>query len=78
MSKNTKNSEMIKQIELLEQELHMLLDNIKRLKEYQQKCEKRHGYMPYQSLVVGEIKHRMTALKQRLTICSKITTGDLL
>lgn len=78
MSKDTKNSEMIKQMKLLEQELHMLLDNIKRLKEYQQKCGKQHGYMPYQSLIVGEIKHRMIALKQRLTICSKITTGDLL
>ena len=72
-----KNSEMIKQMELLEQELYMLLDNFKRLKEYQQKCEKQQGYVPYQSLVVGEIKHRMMALKQRLTICSKITTVDL-
>ena len=69
---------MIKQMELLEQELYMLLDNFKRLKEYQQKCEKQQGYVPYQSLVVGEIKHRMMALKQRLTICYKITTGDLL
>ena len=73
-----KNSEMIKQMELLERELYMLLDNFERLKKYQQECEKGNGYKPCQSLVVGEIKHRMTALKQRLTICSKITTGDLL
>mgnify|MGYP000968884002 CR=1 FL=1 len=71
------NKESKKKIELLENELYLLIDNIERLKAYQQKCEKR-GFVPYNSLVVGEIKHRMTALKQRLTICSKITTGDLL
>ena len=71
------NKESKKKIELLENELYLLIDNIERLKAYQQKCEK-IGFVPYNSLVVGEIKHRMTALKQRLTICSKITTGDLL
>jgi len=71
-----KNNEKT-QMKLLEDEIYLLLDNLERLKEYQKKCEEQ-GYAPYNSLVVGEIKHRMIALKQRLTICSRISTENLL
>ena len=72
MKKNEKT-----QMKLLEDEIYLLLDNLERLKEYQKECESQK-YVPYNSLVVGEIKHRMIALKQRLTICSKISTYNLL
>lgn len=66
----------MKQLELLEQELKMIQENIQRVKEYQQKEEHRK-WKPYNSLVVGELKHRLTALKQRITLVSQITTTDL-
>ena len=66
----------MKQLELLEQELIMLQENIIRVKKFQKECKKNNGY-PYQSRVVGELKHRIISLKQRLTIVSKISTRDL-
>lgn len=64
----------MKQIELLEQELKMMLENIERLKSYQ-KDKTNSGN--YQSRVVGEFKHRAVSLKQRLTLAAKISTQDL-
>jgi predicted nuclease with TOPRIM domain len=66
----------MKQLELLEQELKMVQENIQRIKEYQ-KDEQNKAYKPYNSHVVGELKHRLTALKQRITLVNGITTSDL-
>ena len=62
----------MKEIELLELEIKLLLDNIKRLKAFAKNSQHQ-----YQSSVVGEFKHRLIALKQRLTLASKIVTSDL-
>jgi len=66
----------MEQIEFLEAELKMMLDNIQRIKEYKgiHELEK---WKPYNSNVVGELKHRGVSLKQRITLVSKITTRDL-
>jgi len=66
----------MEQLELLEVELKMIQDNIKRIREFQ-KEQDNNKYKQYSSLVVGEFKHRIVALKQRLTLVSKITTRDL-
>jgi len=66
----------MKQLELLEQELKMILENIERVKKYQ-KNEDNKKWRPYHSHVVGELKHRCISLKQRLTLVCKITTNDL-
>jgi len=66
----------MKQLELLEQELKMIQENIQRVKKYQ-KEQKLEKWKPYNSLVVGELKHRLIALKQRITLVSQITTTDL-
>jgi len=67
----------MKEIELLENELNLMLDNIHRLKMFKNQFKK-GDWTPYNSVVVGELKHRGVALKQRLTIVSKITTQNLL
>ena len=64
------------QIEFLEQELLMMLENIKRVKKYT-KDEENKKWKPYQSNVVGELKHRAVALKTRLTLINKISTSEL-
>jgi len=63
-------------LEFLEQELKMMLDNIKRIKKYQKEnfCNK---WTPSQSNVVGEFKHRTITLKARLTLASNIRTNEL-
>jgi len=66
----------MKQLELLEQELKMVQENIQRVKKYQ-KEEQNRKWKPYQSHVVGELKHRLIALKQRITLVNDITTNDL-
>ena len=66
----------MEQIEFLEQELLMMLENIKRVKKYT-KDEENKKWKPYQSNVVGELKHRAVALKTRLTIINKISTSEL-
>lgn len=66
----------MEQLEFLEQELKMLQENISRVKE----CQKQYTeakYTPWNTRVVGELKHRIVALKQRMTIVSKMTTRDL-
>lgn len=62
----------MEQVELLEQELKLMLENIERLKKF-----KKETKWQCQSRVVGEFKHRAVALKQRLTLASKITTSEL-
>ena len=66
----------MKQLELLEQELKMMLENIERVKKYQKDPENK-VCKPYNSHVVGELKHRAVALKSRLTLVCNITTYDL-
>lgn len=66
----------MKELEFLEQELNLLKDNIKRIREYKKATEKAN-WKPNNSNVIGELKHRAVALKQRLTIVSKMTTTDL-
>jgi hypothetical protein len=66
----------MEQLQLLEMELKLIQENIKRIKEFQ-KNEDNKKYKPYNSNVVGEFKHRCTSLKQRLTLVSKIVTSDL-
>ena len=66
----------MEQLELLEVELKMIQDNIKRIREFQ-KLYENEKWKPHQSNVVGELKHRVVVLKQRLTLVSKITTRDL-
>jgi hypothetical protein len=63
----------MEQIELLEAELILMQDNIKRLKDFYLK-KKEEIFTQHQSLVVGELKHRAVALKQRLTEIQKINT----
>jgi len=67
----------MEQLELLEQELLMVLENIKRVKEYKQKYDNTEKWYPSNSNVVGELKHRLVALKSRLTLVSGITTSSL-
>ena len=64
----------MKELELLELELLLLADCIARVKQYR---EDKKNYRNVTSLPVGELKHRLTALKQRMTLASKITTSDL-
>lgn len=66
----------MEQLILLEQELVMLQENIQRIKEYRSDPENQK-YRPHSSRVVGEFKHRVVSLKQRLTLVSSITTYDL-
>ncbi len=64
----------MKQLQLLEQELIMLQENIERIKKYQKEGQ---NVSNYQSRVVGEFKHRIVALKQRLTLVCKMNTNSL-
>tara|TARA_R100001198_G_C5108087_1_gene137008 strand:+ start:347 stop:553 length:207 start_codon:yes stop_codon:yes gene_type:complete len=66
----------MKQLDLLEQELKMIQENIQRVKKYQ-KTYHNKGWKPYNSRVVGELKHRLIALKQRILLVGNITTSDL-
>jgi hypothetical protein len=66
----------MKQLELLEQELLMMQENIERIKNYKKEYENQK-WQPCHSNVVGELKHRIIALKQRLTLVSSITTNRL-
>lgn len=66
----------MKELEMFEMELKLLQDNIKRLKAYQ-KDKENQKWHPCNSNVVGEFKHRLIALKQRITLVSQITTSQL-
>lgn len=66
----------MEQIEFLEQELLMMLENIKRVKHYKND-EVIKKLKPDYSSVMGELKHRSVALKTRLTLINKMSTSDL-
>lgn len=66
----------MKELELLKSELLLMLDNIERVKLYQED-ETNKSWKPYNSNVVGELKHRAVALKQRLTLIKNLTTTQL-
>ena len=66
----------IQQLELLEQELKMIQENISRIKAFKKDYEK-SSWTPSTSRVVGELKHRLVALKQRITLVCSIATNDL-
>lgn len=66
----------MKELEMLEMELMLLQDNIKRIKNYAKERENKK-WNPCSSRVVGEFKHRLTSLKQRMTLSSNLTTSDL-
>ena len=63
----------MEQVELLEAELILMQDNIKRLKDYVLE-EQNKVWKPCQSNVLGELKHRSVAIKQRLTQIQKLNT----
>jgi len=66
----------MKELDYLEMELKLLQDTITRVRKFQK--EPLNGrYRQYSSHVVGELRHRCVALKQRLTLVQKITTEDL-
>ena len=66
----------MEQLELLEQELKMIQENIERIKIYKKSFDNEKWY-PNSSRVIGEFKHRIICLKQRLTLVSNISTSDL-
>ena len=66
------------EINRLESELNLMLDNVKRLKAFVAEfSESPSSWRPTSSNVMGELKHRAVALKQRLTIISHVTTSNL-
>ena len=67
----------MEEIKKLEMELILMLDNIKRLKQFVKDSGDDGRYNVYNAHVVGELKHRGVALKQRLTLVSKVTTRNL-
>jgi hypothetical protein len=67
------------EIEFLEMELKLLQDSIARLKEFRKEVKKSGDkYYPCSSRIMGEVKHRSVALKQRLTIVCQLSTTDFL
>ena len=66
----------MKELEMFEMELKLLQDNIKRLKQFKKENENAK-WQPGHSNVVGELKHRLIALKQRITLVCNINTNDL-
>ena len=64
------------ELELLESELLLLADCIARVKQFKSEHDK-DKWPPHMSLVFGELKHRLVALKQRATIVNKLSTRDL-
>lgn len=64
------------QLKLLEIELYLIKENIKRVRKYQ-KDKQNQKWKPSHSNVLGELKHRLIAFKQRATLVSKISTSDL-
>ena len=68
----------MEEISRLESELKLMLDNIARLKAFvAEYSESPSSWCPTSSNVMGELKHRGVALKQRLTIISHVTTSNL-
>ena len=63
----------MEELNQLELEMQMVLLNIKRIREFKDSQE----WIPCHSRVVGELKHRLVALKQTMTRASKVTTLGL-
>ena len=69
----------MEEIEFLEMDLKLLQDSIKRLKKFKKEVKKDNNkYYPSSSRVMGEVKHRAVALKQRLTLVCQLNTMDFL
>ncbi len=66
----------VKELDQLEAELNQLLDNVKRVKEFQKTVSSEYDYQ-YSSVVFGELKHRLTAFKCTCTRLSKLSTRNL-
>ena len=66
----------MEELEMFEMEIQLIQDNIKRLKQFKKDKEAKK-WQPYQSNGVGEFKHRLIALKQRITLVCKLTTNGL-
>jgi len=69
----------MKELEKLKIELKQIEDNIKRVEKFKKDYDSsKNDYHPYSSRVVGELKHRLIALKQTITEVTKISTFDVL
>jgi hypothetical protein len=68
--------ESLEELTLLESELVLLLDSIKRTKEFIEK-ESQSKYKVYNSSVVGEMKHRCVALRPRLSRVNRMATHGM-
>lgn len=66
----------VKELEQLEAELNQLLDNVKRVKDFQKENESQ-VWVQSSSTVFGELKHRLTAFKCTCTRLSKLSTYNL-
>ena len=60
-------------LDLLEAELILLQDNIKRAKKFIEE-EKDNKYGNYNSSIIGELKHRCTAVKKKLSKVNSMST----
>ena len=68
----------MEEIDRLESELKLMLDNIERIKTFVgEYSESPSSWCPTSSNVMGELKHRAVALKQRLTLISHVTSSNL-
>ena len=66
------------EIKMLEMEITLMLDTIKRLKiKQEQGFPSVFGGSTSNSHVLGELKHRAVALKQRLTGLKKLTVYNI-
>ena len=66
----------MEQIELLKAELIQIQENIERLEVYVQE-KNEAGWWAMNCNVHGELKHRLVALKNRISIINKIGTSNL-
>lgn len=66
----------MKQLEMLEMELKMMLENINRVRMFA-KDHKHATHKPMSSHVFGELKHRSVTLKRRLTAIQELSTHSL-
>ena len=67
----------MKELELLKSEIHLLLDNIERV-EKRIETEKDSKWKSPNIAIVGELKHRCVALKQRLTKINSLSTNQII
>jgi hypothetical protein len=70
------DKELEKEIKMLESEILLIQDNIQRLRTYS-KEQSELKWKNSHSLVFGELKHRCTSIKFRLTRIKKFSTYHL-